>query len=310
MRFGFGRGRSPAGLLTAGSYHLDLPGLAAPVSLSWRFSSDSRMPAGLSAVSVHLDGGGVSALGGGEGRTFIGASRRAFAEAWERWWFRRTAHISAANSTTGFAAGTSVEDASARAQDELIERRILTLSWNSKKGFTPYIPTRWFSRWLMARARQSAWDFRFYRIGVPDHAGVLCILGTHRELGAVFDSAALRDPGQTERKLALSLLRAIGSQQDLSPISDDELPESAGPESHARFYRNPANLRAFDFLECAVPAWEPGELDLNLEEIQTEVLFSGPDFPAVARAYQPAWAPFSWGRHTLSGGQSFPHPLA
>lgn len=90
-------------------------------------------------------------------------------------------------------------------------------------------------------------------------------------------------------------------------IDSHELPEHGSPESHLRYYANPLNNAAFEFLDhCS----ENKDSSLKSESIDHTILSNDPKMPVVIKAQSNFANQISWGLSSICGVNKWPHPLA
>jgi hypothetical protein len=79
---------------------------------------------------------------------------------------------------------------------------------------------------------------------------------------------------------------------------------------HWQFYRNPANMHAFKFLDRECKSKQTSHALENSDQIVTQLLHPAGEFPAIAVSYHPDWPPLCWGKQSIQGENQWPHPLA
>ncbi len=234
------------------------------------------------------------------------ATKKAFAEAWERLWFHKQSKESKEiSNTSGFAAGSTNEMAQQNAKEELIERAVLMRAWQSQAGWQKGKFSTLKCKYIQFALYLKGWSIEVYDLD-SSQGTVKCLFAKHTKLGLIFDSCFANDKSQCEKKLLYSILKNIYLPK-LEPL--ERLAEYAKPLDHARFYADPENLPAFNFLKSKenVPAYF--ELE-NPELLQTTLLYKAGNFPAVALCQHPSWPKISWGRASIQGKNPCPHPLA
>lgn len=297
-----------------------------PIPLRWSHQRLHEGNLGFAFVTCDMDAGGVTTEGQGYALSATNAMRQAFAEAWERQWVWRAAGgvvagVGAVTSSNGFAAGATDEEARVAARGELVERALLLAAWHSRCGWQPRGLTS-FAATLWARILKGhGWHLSLFQLDGGPLGSALAGLARHAQLGAVFDTVYL--PNSTQRahceaKLLRSLLRSTLFTPDAAK-APYALPLIGKPEDHALFYRQPAHMAAFAFLED--PRSALGRLTLpdpSPLALRCKLIFAAGELPAVAAASHPTWAPLTWGQQSIGGlggdgkegSNPWPHPLA
>jgi hypothetical protein len=256
----------------------------------------------------------ITVSGSGESIRPSLALKKAFSESWERLWLKHPLLLKKSlnkNSSNGFAAGPTSEDATKKAEDELLERALFLKAWKDMSGWKIYkTSSRWLS-FLTAKAKIEGWRLDYFEIFSKEGDRVLFLLARHQQKGAVADTQLIdfKHPQASEIKLTLSVLRSIHFCTSSSAMTISDLPAQGGPSDHAQFYKNPDHLKAFQFLENLPKNPKPLILEYK-EKIFSTVLYKGGEMPAVAVADNPIWEHLSWGRNSIQGLNSYPHTLA
>ncbi len=285
--------------------------------ITWKYDT-ARTELPLEFAQCTMVGFGLRAIGHGDGLTRVSAFRRAFAEAWERLWFHRLMagqlpqYTLPLSTTNGFACGSSSEDAVRRSRGEAIERAMLLDAWETMRGWHRLRSSRRIRTLLaLLPGTYAGWSWNFFLIRARDIPETQVLIAKHSEWGAVVDSLCEAASFRSEAKLVLSVLRTLAdddrkSTEVYSP--SEELPEFAEPQDHGRYYRNPANSAAFEFLDGGGAG---GELELaSLDKLESVVLAPAQHFPAVAVSHHPDWPILRWGRSSIRRANPWPHPLA
>lgn len=277
----------------------DFESLGEQASIQWEFSA-YKSPFQMHIISCEMTGFSKNSKGTGVHWDKSKAIVLAFAEAWERLWYLKEVSV-IEKSTSGMAAGSTLQMAQKNASEELIERVVLLSAWREQKGWRKGSGLSMKEHLLLIALRLQGWRIDFFDLS-SDIGDVRVILGRHAERGALFDSC-FKGVGTAE-KLLLSFLRMM-----LVPVSRDinEFPEQGSPIDHLRFYANPKHLEAFEFIETVDP--KPIEIG-GLESLEVVSLVEPSQFPAVARASNKAWPKLTWGKSSIQGNNPWPHPLA
>lgn len=230
------------------------------------------------------------------------AATKAFCEAWERLCVRK---FCPGVSSDGFAAGLNCVDAAKRSREEKIERAVMLTAWREQSGWEQLSVSGLKTKWLGYIFRLKGWKTHFYRLRSNVGTVHACVL-THSQKGAIFDCTFSASEDEWEEKLFLSTLRTVflPDEESLSSLENE-----AQPSAHRRFYRNPTHLEAFEFLK------NKNEPLSNIvlpqpERLETTVIVTESNFPAVCRATHPTWPTLTWGKQSIQGKNPWPHPLA
>lgn len=285
------------------------------VDFSWKFDRIEIGPALISCVRCTLQGSELEVTGYGEALWLGTAVKKCLAEAWERWWLLYL--IKSDNdewkfieSSNGFAAALDRKLAVQAAQHELIERQILLNAWQSQEGWSHYKPKSLLANFIISLLAKWCWRGHFYLLESDTGHSILCGIYLHDELGSIFDATYLNRNNKTkaELKLTLSLLRSAKISESTPIDPKFELGLDSQPSDHAKFYRNPYNNKAFDFLKT-----QPEHAKINLDrikDISTKVIYDLKEMPSVAVAFHPSWTVLRWGTQSIAGKNPWPHPLA
>lgn len=266
-------------------------------------------------VTCEMRGFGVSATGVGDSLSARSGAIQAFAEAWERLWFRRLRHRlgrSDLGSSSGFAAGASAQDACLASKRELVERAVLLAAWSERRGWRHVDGPGLLGRALLSKARRRGWRFSFWALTEATFGIVAVGWGEHPILGIVFDSVFVgpeRHLAGRLVKLSRALVRTSLLAAEDEIAAERPLPTVGDPSDHHVFYRDPKNLKAFAFFRDEARDMR----DILLPDpasIVTNIIAEPTAFPAVALSKHRDWMPISWGAESIRGINTWPHPLA
>ena len=283
--------------------------------ITWQFSEigTARLPFHYIRCDMKLFE--FETAGQGYSTSLVQAMRQALAEAWERMWLRIPQKIHQIgdfdfSSSNGFAAGATGSTALNSARDELIERSVVLTAWQNMTGWQPARPKSLTFKLLRSALINEGWTVRLFKIEEVTFGPVLALLATHPEKGSVFDSKTIGDLpiSRCESKLIHSVFRSTFAQ---SKFEQDihALPDSGGPQDQAAFYRNPLAIQAFAFLD-QIEA-QQGIIELpDPQNVRQQIFFASASMPAVAVATHSQWPVLSWGKESIAGKNSWPHPLA
>ncbi len=187
-------------------------------SIRWTFDCE-KMPFFLKRVQCTMSGFGLKSVGFSADFTFINASRKALAEAWERLWYERVKSKQIelpfpVLSSNGFAAGPSMEMAREWSRGELIERALVLHCWHEMSGWKSLLakqPEVWLFKKYLAR---DGWSLKLFQLGETEKGSSLAGLAQHETKGSVFDSVYAPPNSCSVRSLLISLLRMITQPTD------------------------------------------------------------------------------------------------
>jgi hypothetical protein len=283
--------------------------------ITWQFSEigTARLPFHYIRCDMKLFE--FETVGQGYSTSLVQAMRQALAEAWERMWLRipqkfyqiKNFYFSSSN---GFAAGANSSAALDSARDELIERSVILMAWQNMTGWQPTRPKSLTFKLLRSALINDGWTVRLFKIEEVTFGPVLAVLATHPEKGSIFDSKTIGilPIARCESKLIHSIFRSTFAQSKFHH-DKNALPDSGGPQDQAAFYRNPSAIQAFEFLD-EIEA-QQGIIELpDPQSIREKILFATASMPAVAVATHSKWPVLSWGKESIAGKNSWPHPLA
>jgi len=231
---------------------------------------------------------------------------KSFAEAWERIWFSKLVKQEhGPKNSNGFAAGSTNEMALENAEQELIERAMLLKAWQTQVGWNKTSLSSFKLKMIQFALWLKGWRLQVFDLN-SNLGQVKCFFASHSDRGLIFDSCFVKTRKESEIKGVYSILKCIA----LPKITKmDELPAKAKPVDHARFYANPGNLKAIEFLNLQIKKDTTIELE-NPELINQKLLHEAGEFPAVALCQHPTWPKLSWGTNSIQGANPWPHPLA
>lgn len=204
--------------------------------------------------------------------------------------------------SNGFAAGKNINESRLRAKFELIERYVFIQAWKNMSG--------WYAHFLLSsRAKVISkllavnnWHCRFFELRANKYV-IIAGLAVHKEYGAVFDSTLNLNIKLAEIKIILSLIKGISIREKSNEvgalISDD-------PNSHGKFYGDPKNLVAFNFLNNATT--NSISYDIDEDDFKYIDFKLSPKMPFVSVAWNEKWPPIQWGDNSISGNNQWPHP--
>lgn len=275
-------------------------------NVTWQQKQFSSWEFPLHFFECKIQGFGYTANGYAVDSDAHKAMTKAFAEAWERLWFYKTnATNKEISSTSGFAAGASNEMAIQNAREELIERAILLKAWSSQSGWRKSKIKLFKSKYIQFALILKGWQLELFEIH-SNLGEVKCLFAKHRDRGLIFDSCYSNEGKTSEIKILNSILKNIFLPR-LTPLKT--LNEKALPVDHARYYCDPTNLKAFEFLKKQTHNKFVFELE-SPDLIETTILHQAGDLPAVAYCQHPTWPKISWGTSSIQGKNPWPHPLA
>lgn len=264
-------------------------------------------------MSCQMEANGITSYGYGDGYTLKTAMVKAFAEAWERWWMHCLIKqikdkMPVPKSSNGFAAGNTIEMATSKSKEELIERHVFLKAWSEMQDWKKYHNLKQLSKVVKYYLKSNGWDTSFYLLGDEKIGNVLVCFSVNNFYGIVFDSIYF-NVDHCEGKLLSSINRSIIVRENKIYKMKGILETQAGPEQHDEFYSDPRNNEAIKFLET--PCSSVGLRYGNSEKIET-ILLARPYkiIPAVAYSYNCDWPDLLWGRQSISGNNKWPHPLA
>ncbi len=304
---------APLGFLRGGTLDYWDPYNNNAVPIHWEFERLSG-PRNSSVSMCSMSGWNIVEWGYGDGFLLEPAVRISFAEAWERLWFERCLHdqkhfpeFRNRESTSGFAAGISESDSEIRAKRELLEHAIYLKAWTERRGWRKYRPSGFHARYVLPAVTPPGWTIYWFEICSVSDGSVLFILAIHPTLGTLCDLTYVCDFPSAEKKMVLSIIRALHLPR---PQPLRELPESAGPRDHASFYSDPNHNEAYHFL-LTMTDLPHRPVDLKgADLISARLLCEAGDFPAISVASHPDWPELRWGLQAITGENPWPHPLA
>jgi hypothetical protein len=263
-----------------------------------------------------MESAGLVSYGFGDALLAHRSATQAFAEAWERLWFRMATKDRAflgrrVMSSNGFAAGRDPVSAVAAATAEIVERAIVLTAWGTRLGWTPVPAQGVWTRILTTRLAKAGWNVRFFTLREPRLGNVMCGLGTHTDEGAIFDSAfhsKMTGIATVQAKVARSIMRSLITSK-ASTFDRSQSAFDPTPSGHAAYYRVRERLAAFDFLSTSGPQ-TPIALG-HYDRTSSHVVFSGKPLPSVAIAHNDWWPQLRWGEAPVNpDGNPWPHPIA
>lgn len=286
------------------------------MDLIWSLRVIPRPSWPITVTECKMESGGMVSYGFGDALFARDSIRQAFAEAWERLWFKAASEDPTllrrrVTSSNGFACGSSPTEALSNARGELIERSVVLTAWRTRSGWTSASTQGIWPRVLAARLSKAGWDLRFFALHEPHLGDVVCGLACNKDKGAIFDSS-FRDPATTiaavQAKVARSIIRSLVVAKEAAGGGGRASPAPT-PAGHAEYYREPENLAAFEFLRRPDSA-----TDVHLGHygrLESRILISEPGFPVVAAVHNDSWPQLSWGLERAdSEGNPWPHPIA
>lgn len=283
------------------------------VNFCWSFARINLGVPYLQYVECALLGNELECKGYAEGISLESTKRRAFSEAWERWWMKYASHFGisgslGSESSNGFAAHRTFALAAPSATNELVERAEVLSSWQK--------PNVWrrlnglygeIAKAIFKATVGEEWSPELYLVSSNCGFITLIGLGVHRDGGVVFDSTtSVRLNFNSILGLCLSLVKSTSFAQYRA---DYKFPDVGGPMDHAKFYFSKERAKAFDVHRFSEGTGRGVLADFNL--IRVEEIANYPGTPVVVRAIHPAWPKISWGRQSqLELGLAWPHPIA
>jgi len=244
---------------------------------------------------------------------------RAFCEAWERLWMQvlfnfndRDRVSPIPTSSNGFAAGRNIDDAKANAKRELIERSAFLTAWQTMKGWNSAKFETVEGRIANISLKRMGWHAKLYTLttDLPQYRVTVGII-THKKWGAYADAACSHtgNESDSEKKIFRSFLRKTKLADLTKKKASEKLPEFGSPVDHDNFYSNPIHLKAFDFLIGLSNSNTLVNLP-NPDLIKFETFAPSANMPCLARAWHHEWPELRWGTTSISGKNTWPHPLA
>jgi len=294
--------------LKSGQITIDIGSLKE--NITWNFNNLKSFLPGITNIECEINAFGVMAKGYGDGFSLHISLIKAFAEAFER--AVMLAKCPEASSSNGFSAERNQQLAIYSSRNELLERSILLEAWKNKYAFSFHhhksITVKFYELFL----KQRKIKLEYFKIN--SNAGeVLAVLAQHSNGQCLFDSTYLvpmkKQTQDAERRLLLSVNRNLGVFDKCKLEAEWKLPEKGLPEDHRKFYLNPANKIAFDFLK-KINSNENRLILPEVEKIKSEVIFEHPGLPVVANSHHTKWKKLEWGKCSIDGINPWPHPLA
>lgn len=285
-------------------------------NVEWHFSILPSKKIPLRFVRCDMKGMGVTSSGFGDSIFLKTSMVQAFAEAWERLWMHflcihELPSLPAIKSSNGFAAGQTVEQALKNSKSELIERAMLLEGWQNKTGWQCATLTDWKARLMRIYVGARGWKTSFYKLEDGHLGSVLVGFGEHSDLGLVCDAVFIGFNNQKigELKLMRSLLRCEIDDNRTNTSTEWIFPEIGNPADQHRFYRDPANKKAIDFLPLEQTITDTLNMP-KIDSITSKLIIGVTQFPPVAVSFNPSWPQLVWGRQSIQGKNPWPHPLA
>jgi hypothetical protein len=208
-------------------------------------------------------------------------------------------------SSNGFAAGSSDEHAILASRNELIERVVLLTAWRSKSGWSRNTKMSPRSRLLCFALKLKGWSVNLFDLK-SNIGTVKACLAIHKRYGAIFDTSFSDNEVQSEKKVIDSVAKNTFFAKELNFF---DLPHIGFPEDHLKFYSVVENIKAFDFLLHEPLSNATIEIS-KFDSLETHLIVPAGMFPAVALSINPRWPKLVWGKNSISGLNSWPHPLA
>jgi hypothetical protein len=237
------------------------------------------------------------------------AVQKAYGEAWERLWMLLLAanpgSFPQVRSSNGFAAGNQNQSALISSKNELIERAVLLAAWSKKYGWKRSTQIKPKQLLTFFALRLKGWKLNLFDISSSIGTVKAC-LAIHPEFGTVFDTCFSDNSLQSENKVILSVVKNTFFAKKVDSFN---LPEVGSPEDHSKFYSDPKNSTAFNFLLDKGSSTQKIEL-CNIQDIESRLVVSAGVFPAVALSSNNSWPELTWGAQSICGINPWPHPLA
>lgn len=300
-----------------GEFHFYSPWNRKTEPIQWNFRQIKKIAYPITVTQCEFDGFGIKMSGFGDGVFLKNSLIQSFAEGWERLWMRyltqnRNTLFPGLENSNGYAAGRTSKEALDSSKGELIERAIFLEAWAARRGWRPYQLRSVRSKMLKAVLKTQGWRTRFFLFSDKNLGVVLGGLIQHKQFGAVFDAAYTPDifsRASVECKLLRSLIRCSPIKALATSDLNWSLPQDGAPQDHAKYYADPGNDRAFEFLDD--PKSAEGIFNLpNPSEIVSKIIVSTSEFPAVAVSFHSKWPQLQWGKQSIRGDNLWPHPLA
>jgi hypothetical protein len=230
------------------------------------------------------------------------ARLKAFAEAWERLWMIKMKGSGLADNSNGWAAGRTENEAVERSKNELIERKLLIDAWKNRIGWRKKTFSQLRNRLISFGLNLRGWKIGLYEIK-SNLGDTTVIIAKDSSKGSICDSAF--STPEAEQKLLWNIIRNIEAHK---PLIHYDLPLIGNPLDHSKYYSCSKHNEAFDFLNN--DSSTKNILIEHGEQIESRIVVSPGEFPAIALSFNHQWAPMSWGLQAISGNNPWPHPLA
>ncbi len=275
-------------------------------NICWKFIRYQDHLSCFPIYQCEMEGWGEKSTGYCYSATDLLSLKKSFAEAWERLWFQKYNQNKKLISSNGFAAGADSAMAIQKSREELIERQVLLEAWSTRSGWKKMPIKSARSKFLAFGMRLLGWKTTIYNI--QSNIGIVKVgLVRHQDFGAYLDTTFCDNESEAEQKIIFSLFKYILIFKKSGKILDTL--DFSAPEDHLRFYANPKNLRAFDFLDQSSAKRTSSIYIPNVDSICSELIVSAGEFPAVAYSYNPKWKVFCWGQNSIQGVNPWPQPL-
>lgn len=287
-------------------------------SVFWSFTRIRLGKYPISFIQCKMSGFSTNSCGYGSSILINNALIASFAEAWERLWMLfltsdNNTQFGKFTSSNGFAAGATEKLAITSSRYELIERYLFLRAWHEMKGWQKYSANGFKSRFLSLILSANNWHLNLYKISDNNLGSTLAGLAYNKQFGAIFDCIYLQDKNKfkkNESKLLSSLIRSAALQSKYPLDMNWNLPEKGQPIDHSKFYRNPENSKAFDFLKNIESQKKNFIFMSEYDNIKSKLILDVTNFPAVAVSYNDDWPELRWGTRSIMGENPWPHPLA
>lgn len=300
-----------------GKFHFQSPFTHRAEPVQWKFRQIRKNGYPITVTQCEFDGLGINISGFGDSIFLKNSLTQSFAEGWERLWMRYLTQSAntlfpGLENSNGYAAGRTFQEALDRSRGELIERALFLEAWVTRRGWWPYRLGGIRSKMMKLILKAQGWRTRFFLFSDKNLGFVLGGLIQHDQLGSVFDAVYISDTSSVssyELKLLRSLIRC--SPVKALAVSDlhGSLPQEGIPQDHSKYYADPNNAQAFQFLDD--PQSAEGIFDLpDPSEIVSKVVTPPTEFPAVAVSFHAGWPKLQWGKQAVRGDNPWPHPLA
>ncbi len=178
-----------------------------------------------------------------------------------------------------------------------------------------HLPQPWYVRPFVNEVENNGWQIDYFLIRYAQLGNVLAILARHNVFGALFDVRYIdyKNPGFSDY---FKITHPIIYNANLSTEIESTLPFNVAfsddPLAHHKYYRNPAHLSAFNFLDAVKKSCLISEISdsTSIRDFQYETYKYSRQLPVVVRAINPGWTDFQWGTQSILGENKWLHPLA